>query len=199
MSGKDHEQVSIYPFSDERREELLTKARECVFNWTTRDGWAVGVIHAFVWRDGRGWITCGVHRHRVSAIRRDPRCSLVISGIAAPDGPNGAITIKGRAIIHDDEETKTWFYPALAQGPYGSAGANGNLTPEQKAGADAFEERLDSPLRVIIEIVPEKWITLDSDKMAADTMGQLKDEERGPALEADSKRMPHELKKRGIE
>ena len=199
MSGKDHEQVSIYPFSDERREELLTKARECVFNWTTRDGWAVGVIHAFVWRDGRGWITCGVHRHRVSAIRRDPRCSLVISGIAAPDGPNGAITIKGRAIIHDDEETKTWFYPALAQGPYGSAGANGNLTPEQKAGADAFEERLDSPLRVIIEIVPEKWITLDSDKMAADTMGQLKDDERGPALEADSKRMPHELKKRGIE
>ena len=199
MSGKDHEQVSIYPFSDERREELLTKARECVFNWTTRDGWAVGVIHAFVWRDGRGWITCGVHRHRVSAIRRDPRCSLVISGIAAPDGPNGAITIKGRAIIHDDEETKTWFYPALAQGPYGSAGANGNLTPEQKAGADAFEERLDSPLRVIIEIVPEKWITLDSDKMAADTMGQLKDEERGPALEADSKRMPDELKKRSIE
>ena len=199
MSGKDHEQVSIYPFSDERREELLTKARECVFNWTTRDGWAVGVIHAFVWRDGRGWITCGVHRHRVSAIRRDPRCSLVISGIAAPDGPNGAITIKGRAIIHDDEETKTWFYPALAQGPYGSAGANGNLTPEQKAGADAFEERLDSPLRVIIEIVPEKWITLDSDKMAADTMGQLKDDERGTALEADSKRMPDELKKRGIE
>jgi|TARA_B110000263_G_scaffold147093_1_gene127577 hypothetical protein len=199
MSNKDHEQVSIYPFSDEKREELLTKARECVFNWTTRDGWAVGVIHAFVWRDGRGWITCGVHRHRVSAIRRDPRCSLVVSGIAAPDGPNGAITIKGRAIIHDDEETKKWFYPALARGPYGADGANRELTPEEEAGAIGFEERLDSPLRVIIEIVPEKWITLDSDKMAADTMGQLSDDERGPALEADSKRMPDELKKLGIE
>jgi hypothetical protein len=199
MSNKDHEQVSIYPFSDEKREELLTKARECVFNWTTRDGWAVGVIHAFVWRDGRGWITCGVHRHRVSAIRRDPRWSLVVSGIAAPDGPNGAITIKGRAIIHDDEETKKWFYPALARGPYGADGANRELTPEEEAGAIGFEERLDSPLRVIIEIVPEKWITLDSDKMAADTMGQLSDDERGPALEADSKRMPDELKKLGIE
>ena len=44
MSGKDHEQVSIYPFSNEKREELLTKARECVFNWTTLDGWAVGVM-----------------------------------------------------------------------------------------------------------------------------------------------------------
>ena len=194
MSSKDHEQVSIYPFSDEKREELLTKARECVFNWTTRDGWAVGVIHAFVWKDGRGWITCGVHRHRVSAIRRDPRCSLVVSGIAAPDGPNGAITIKGRAIIHDDQETKDWFYPALARGPYGTGEDSASLTPEQEAGAIAFEERLDSPLRVIIEIVPEKWITLDSDKMAADTMGQLSDEDRGPALEADSKRMPDELK-----
>lgn len=197
MSGNDHEQVSIYPFSDEKREELLTKARECVFNWTTRDGWAVGVVHGFVWHEGRGWITCGVHRHRVSAIKRDPRCSLVVSGVAAPDGPNGAITIKGRAIIHDDEETKKWFYPALARGPYGAGG--GTLTKEQEAAADDFVRRLDSPLRVIIEIVPEKWITLDSDKMGADTMGQLSDEDRGPMLEADAKRMPDELKKRGLE
>jgi hypothetical protein len=197
MSDKDHEQVSIYPFSDEKREELLTKARECIFNWSTRDGWPVGVVHGFVWHEGRGWITCGVHRHRVSAIRRDPRCSLIVSGIAAPDGPNGAITIKGRAIIHDDEETKKWFYPALARGPYGAGG--GVLNAEQEAAAKAFEERLDSPLRVIIEIVPEKWITLDSDKMGADTRGQLSDDERGPALEADTVRMPKELKKRGIE
>ncbi len=112
MSSENHEQVSIYPFSDEKREELLTKVGECVFNWSTKDGWPVGVIHAFVWRDGRGWITCGVHRHRVSAIRRDPRCSIVVTGTAAPNGPNGSITIKGRAIIHEDEETKNWFYPA---------------------------------------------------------------------------------------
>ena len=197
MSSQDHEQVSIYPFSDEAREELLSKAAECVFNWTTKDGWAVGVVHAFVWHDGRAWITCGVHRHRVSAIRRDPRCSVVVSGIAAPDGPNGAITIKGRAIIHDDEETKRWFYPALARGPYGRAG--GALTEDEEAAAEDFVRRLDSPLRVIIEIVPEKWIMLDSDKMAKDTAGELTAEERGPLLEADAKRMPDELKRRGID
>ena len=197
MSTKDHEQVSIYPFAPERREELLRKARECVFNWTTKDGWAVGVVHAFVWHEGRAWITCGSHRHRVSALRRDPRCSVVVSGIAAPDGPNGAITIKGRAIIHTDEETKRWFYPALARGPYGRNG--GAMTPEAEAQARAFEERLDSPLRVIIEIVPVKFIELDSDKMAKDTAGQLTDEERGPLLEADAKRMPEELKRLGID
>ena len=197
MSTKDHEQVSIYPFALEKREELLSKARECVFNWTTKDGWAVGVVHAFVWHDGRAWITCGSHRHRISALRRDPRCSVVVSGIAAPDGPNGAITIKGRAIIHDDEATKRWFYPALARGPYGRNG--GPMTPEAEAQAKAFEERLDSPLRVIVEVVPVKFIELDSDKMAKDTAGQLSEEERGPLLEADAWRMPQELKRLGID
>lgn len=197
MSSKDHEQVSIYPFAPEKREELLRKARECVFNWTTKDGWAVGVVHAFVWHEGRAWITCGSHRHRVAALRRDPRCSVVVSGIAAPDGPNGAITIKGRAIIRNDEETKRWFYPALARGPYGRNG--GAMTPEAEAAAKAFEERLNSPLRVIIEIVPEKFIELDSDKMALDTAGMLPDEERGPVLESDAKRMPAELQRLGIE
>ena len=199
MSSEEHEVVSIYPFTEETREELLSKASECVFNWSTKDGWPVGVVHAFVWRDGRGWITCGAHRHRVAAIRRDPRCSVVVSGVAAPNGPNGAITFKGRAIIHDDEATKKWFYPALAYGPYTRAGKEGEMTPEEKAQADAFVERLDSPLRVIIEIVTEKWIMLDSDKMAKDTAGELTEEERGPLLEADAKRMPKELERRGID
>ena len=196
MSSKEHEVVSIYPFTDTQREELLSKARECVFNWSTKDGWPVGVVHAFVWHNGRGWITCGAHRHRVSAIRRDPRCSVVVSGIAAENGPNGAITFKGRAIVHDDAETKKWFYPALARGPYGRFG--GSLSDDEEAAANAFVERLDSPLRVIIEIVPEKWIMLDSDKMAKDTAGELTDDERGPMLEADSVRMPGELQRRGL-
>ena len=41
-------------------------------------------------------------------------------------------------------------------------------------------------MRVIIEIIPEKWIMLDSDKMAKDTAGELTDEERGPLLESDA-------------
>lgn len=198
MSSEEHEVVSIYPFNEEKREELLSKAGECVFNWSTKDGWPVGVVHAFVWRNGRGWITCGAHRHRVAAIRRDPRCSVVVSGVAAPNGPNGAITFKGRAIIHDDEETKRWFYPALAYGPYTRAGREGEMTAAEKAQAEAFVRRLDSPLRVVIEIVPEKWIMLDSDKMARDTAGKLTEEERGPMLDADAKRLPDELTRRGL-
>ena len=72
------------------------------------------------------------------------------------------------------------------------------MTEAEKAQADAFVKRLDSPLRVVIEIVPEKWIMLDSDKMAKDTAGELAEEERGPLLEADAKRMPQELSRRGL-
>ena len=69
---------------------------------------------------------------------------------------------------------------------------------EEKVQAEGFVNRLNSPLRVIIEIVPEKWIMLDSDKMAKDTAGELTEEERGPLLEADAKRMPEELQRRGL-
>jgi hypothetical protein len=46
---QDHEIVSIYPFTDAEIDALITAALECVLMWSTRDGWPVGVIHAFVW------------------------------------------------------------------------------------------------------------------------------------------------------
>ena len=116
MSSEEHEVVSIYPFNEASREDLLNQARECTFNWSTKDGWPVGVIHAFVWRNGSGWITCGVHRHRVAAIKRDPRCSVVVSGVSAPNGPNGAITFKGRASFMTTRKPKNGFILPLRAG-----------------------------------------------------------------------------------
>ena len=97
MSSEEHEVVSIYPFTDDEREELLTKARECTFNWSTKDGWPVGVTHAFVWHEGKIWITFASHRHRAAAIRRDNRVSVNVSSRSYYPGlpaslPGGAIT-----------------------------------------------------------------------------------------------------------
>jgi len=75
-TSHDHEIVSIYGYSDEQIDQLLIEARECVLMWGTKDGWPVGVVHAFVWRDGKIWITFAAHRHRASAIRRDNRVSV---------------------------------------------------------------------------------------------------------------------------
>ena len=94
----DHEIVSIYPFTDEEVDQLMNNSNECVLMWATKDGWPVGVTHAFVWHDGKIWITFSSHRHRAAAIRRDNRVSVNVSSQGYPavreDLPGGAITFK---------------------------------------------------------------------------------------------------------
>lgn len=186
----DHEAVSVYPFSQEQIEHLLTNAGECVLNWATQDCWPIGVVHAFVWQRGRVWVTFAAHRHRTAAIKRNPRVSIVVSSTAsrAEGSPAGSITIKGRAVLHEDQETKGWFYPALAA----------KTNPQSAEAAARFAQFLDSPLRLILEVVPEKWITFDAAKFGADSVGQLPDQLRGPKLESDTIRFERERRRRGL-
>ncbi|MDJ0846745.1 MAG: pyridoxamine 5'-phosphate oxidase family protein [Myxococcota bacterium] len=184
---QDYEAVSIYPLDEAEREALLVEAKECVFMWSTREGWPIGVIMSCLWRDGRMWLTAGAHRHRISAVRRDPRVSVVVTSAGTQRGPGCSITFKGRCVVHEDRETKDWFYPAFS----------GHLLPVPRH-AEAFQKRLDSPLRVVLEVIPEKFITYDGTKMARDTAGRLSDDEKGPALSADSERLPRELRRRGL-
>ena len=191
MTAHDHEVVSIYGHSEEDRDKLMTLAPECVLMWATKDGWPVGVVHSFVWRDGKIWITFAVHRHRTAAISRDNRVSVTVSGRTSddPDCPMGAVTVKGKGYFHDDDETKEWFYRALSK----------KVSPDDKEGEDAFYEILDSPLRVVLEVVPEKWISFDADKSARDRAGELREDEKTPRLSADTDRMNSERAKRGLD
>ncbi len=191
MTAHDHEIVSIYGHSEEDKDKLMTLAPECVLMWATKDGWPVGVVHSFVWKDGKIWITFAVHRHRTAAISRDNRVSVTVSGRTSddPDCPLGAVTVKGKGYFHDDDETKEWFYRALSK----------KVSPDDKEGEDAFYEILDSPLRVVLEVVPEKWISFDADKSARDRAGELREDEKTPRLSADTDRMNSERAKRGLD
>ncbi|MYG13188.1 MAG: hypothetical protein F4171_10385, partial [Gammaproteobacteria bacterium] len=117
---------------------------------------------SYIWRKGRVWLTAGAHRHRISAVRRNPKVSVVITSTGTELGPSKTITIKGRCVVHEDRETKDWFYPDFARA----------LRPEEDA-AKAFEQMLDSPLRIVLEVIPEKYITYDGVKMWAHTEGSL--------------------------
>ncbi|MEM7410423.1 MAG: pyridoxamine 5'-phosphate oxidase family protein [Myxococcota bacterium] len=181
----NYERVSIYPLDPTTREALLTEHKECSFAWTTRDGWPVAVIMSYVWHEERFWLTAGGHRHRISAVRRDPRVCITVTSTGTSLGPGKSITVKGRCILHEDAETKAWFYPRFSR----------HLEDNERR-ASAFEERLDSPLRVVLEVVPEKWITYDGVKMARDAAGKLDASERGPALSADEERLTRELARR---
>ena len=185
--AENHEVVSIYSLDDDLREAILLEQKECVLNWCTQDEWPMGVIHSYIWRRGSIWITAAAHRHRVSALRRNPKTSVVITSKGTSFDAGKSITVKGRAKIHEDRDLKMWFYPELA-------GALRSTPDEVKA----FEEMLDSPLRIVIEVVPEKWITYDGAKMRAHTLGTIDESQLAKPLEADTVRLDAEKKRRGL-
>jgi hypothetical protein len=165
----------------------MTEARECVLMWSTKDGWPVGVVHSFLWKDNKVWLTFAAHRHRAAAIRRDNRVSVVVSAVTAQN-VLGAATMKGRATFHEDDATKAWFYPALAR----------KVRPDDPQAEEAFRNMLDSPLRVIVEIEPVKWITYDAEKAGRDMRGELPEDQKTPRLGSDRVRMNKERAKRGL-
>jgi hypothetical protein len=69
-------------FSEQQIDDLMTKTSECTLMWATKDGWPVGVIHAYAWLDEKVWLTFSSHRHRAEAIRRDNRVSVTVSSSA---------------------------------------------------------------------------------------------------------------------
>jgi nitroimidazol reductase NimA-like FMN-containing flavoprotein (pyridoxamine 5'-phosphate oxidase superfamily) len=190
----DHEVVSIYPFTDEEVDAMMNNAAEAVLMWSTKDGWPVGVTHAFVWRDGKIWLTFASHRHRTKAIQRDNRVSVAVSSVsytdAAPEGlPEGGITFKGTGEFLDDAETKHWFYTALS-----TKVAQGK--PEVQAQFYAF---LDSPLRTILAVTPVKKIMYNGQMANRHITGQIEESELGERLSSDSQRMNTEREKRGLD
>ncbi len=191
---KEHEIVSIYPFTDEEVDQLMTHAGEAVLMWATRDGWPVGVTHAFFWKDGKIWLTFAAHRHRAAAIRRDPRVSVNVSSASympsAPKGlPSGAITFKGTAEFLDDDATKAWFYPALAK----------KVSPTNEAFETFFQNLLDTPLRTIVAVTPVKRIMYNAGMANRHMAGTITEEELGERLESDAVRMNALRKEKGLE
>ncbi len=189
----DHEIVSIYPFTDEEVDQIMNNSAECVLMWATKDGWPVGVTHSFVWHDGKIWITFAAHRHRASAIRRDNRVSVNVSSAGYPAAdeslPRGAITFKGRGEFFDDDDTKKWFYTALSQ----------KLNPDSREGEEFFYNLLDSPLRTILAVTPEKKIMYNGANAARHMAGTIAEDELGERKESDSERMNAERARRGLD
>ncbi len=189
----DHEIVSIYPFSDEEIDELMDNSVECVLMWATKDGWPVGVTHAFLWHDGKIWLTFTSQRHRAAAIRRDNRVSVNVSSKGYPQGESddmakGAVTFKGHGEFFDDEETKAWFYRALAK----------KLNPDSPEGVDWFSDFLDSPLRTVLAVTPVKRIMYNAGLAERHMAGQVDESELGERLESDKVRMNKERERKGL-
>ena len=150
-----YDDVSVFTLSNERERTLLDAQTECCFMWTTKDGDPVGVIMNFVATEDRLWVTCTKRRKRVAAVAARPRVAMAISSRGTKIGVSQALTYKGRAIIREDEETKAWFYGALAA----------RVRPESAEQQAAFVRHLSTEGRVVIEVVPDGRIGFDADEM----------------------------------
>lgn len=154
-----YEDVSMFSLDGGREQILLDTQTECCFMWSTSVGDPVGVVMNFVAKDGRFWLTCTRRRKRVPAIEARPRVAIAISSRGTDIGISQTVTYKGNAVVHEDDATKAWFYPALAA----------RVRPESSTQQEAFVHHLDTPGRVVIEITPDARIGFDAENMFRDS------------------------------
>lgn len=154
----DYEDLTSMRLGDDELHALVSAGGECIFNWTTTDGYPVGVVVAYVYRHGKFWTTCAERRKRVPALKKRPQSAIVINR-----GGKTA-SYKGDSVVHANgdegfDELKGWFYPALS---------GLEVTPDDPYRI-AFTKFLDSPHRVIIETEANLVIGFDTVKFAAFT------------------------------
>jgi hypothetical protein len=154
----DYEDLTSMRLDDEALRTLVEAGGECIFNWTNAQGYPVGVVVAYVWRDGKFWTTCAERRKRVPALRVRPQSGVVINR-----GGKTA-SYKGDSVVHangdaDFDEIKSWFYPVLS----------GFQAAPEDPYRKSFNKFLDSPHRVIIETTAELVVAFDTVKFAAFT------------------------------
>ena len=157
--------VSDVGVDNAKRELLYAAQTECCLLWTTSDGWPVGVMHRFVWHDERFWLTLTAERKRAIALRARPKSAIVVSSEGTWLGGDITTTAKTLATLHEDRETKEWFFPALA------ARQRSGDTPDAERARAEFIRRIDTPTRVVIELQPVKWITYDGNRLEAAMRG----------------------------
>lgn len=115
----------------------------------------MGVIVNFIFREGRFWLTASDQRPRIASVRRDPRVSIAVSSKGSGIPVSRSLTYKGACVLHDDRQTLDWFVPAFSTA----------MRPDSPDTAAAFAAHLDSPGRLVLEVVPEKRIGYDAAKM----------------------------------
>jgi general stress protein 26 len=162
--AENYEDVTQYDLDRDVEEQLLRAHNECTFIWANKQGWPVGVIMSYIWREGRFWLTASSQRARISAVRRDPRVCIVVTSTGSPMPRNKAITWKGTCTVHDSREVKDWFYPEFAAALY----------RDDEVKRAAFVEFLDSPRRVVLEVEPTQRIGYDGAKMGKATAEWMK-------------------------
>ena len=157
---ENYEDVTVFGLDADDEAEMLDAQNECTFIWSNKEGWPVGVIMSYVFVDGKFWLTASSQRARIAAVRRDPRVCIVVTSTGSKMARNKTVTYKGTCTIRDDQETKDWFYPALAEG---------DPRRRRRGREDLREVPRLAAARRILEVEPTQRIGYDGQKMGKAT------------------------------
>jgi hypothetical protein len=165
---KNYEDVTVYGLDPAEEDLLVSLQNECTFGWITKDGSPMSLIMSYLRTDdGAFWLTACDQRKRVDAIRKDPRVTITITSAGIPQGSGFTVSYKGIATVHDDEETKAWFCPAMGRRLTGCDGSVKTVldSGDGEAAAIEFANMLNSPRRAVISVAPGARISYDGRKL----------------------------------
>lgn len=151
----NYDDVSSYTLDDADERALVEAQNECTFMWSNKEGWPVGVIMSYVFKDGFFWLSVSSLRVRVRAVERDPRVSISITSKGSPIRAAWSLTYKCTCEVFDDAETIGWFLPALSE----------LLRPGDPEAQKLFVELNDTPNRRVLKLTPVQTIGFDGRKM----------------------------------
>ena len=156
-------ELTDYSLGSADEQYLLDEQKECTFIWSNKKGEPVGVVMTFLAAQDKIWLLVTEKRARVTAVRRDPRTSVVITSAGLPGGTGKTVTYKGTTRVHAyDNPELQWVYHEYV------SKLNGENNMER---IEFFKSMLAVPERVIFEFIIDKKITYDGDKMAIQVPG----------------------------
>jgi hypothetical protein len=152
----DFEDFTAFALDASDVEELAASFGECTLAWTTKRGFPMAVVMAYVYRHGSFWTNCSAHRKRVTALRDRPLAALVLNR----DGKMA--TFQGVVAIHspgdpDWADVHAWFYAALS---------GAEREPDNNFLRE-FERFLDGPNQVILELKPRLVVSFDFSRFSS--------------------------------
>ncbi len=145
LAGTEFLPDEILPF--------IQSCKTCVLVRTRKDGHPVGAVVGFDVRDGEIYLITDVYRAAHSALRRDPRCSAVFD-----DPARGSVTVIGRGDLVDNQDFLRQFF-------WDRAAWSAELRTGGRMTAEEFFEMSFTPNRRLIHITPEKYITINLERL----------------------------------
>lgn len=140
-NGAKPQETNPFELTRDEITALINDANGCVVTWTRRDGHPAAAYVTHVVIDGEVYVTSRERRAKNVALRRDPRTAVVFE---IPG--RGGVTVLGRAEFSDDSALRRRVMNAMA-----------DRAKYQGAARETFIRNLDSPGRVVIRIVPERY------------------------------------------